>query len=569
MSTLFGTLGVAKSGLYAAQLALQTTSNNVANAATPGYSRQRVDLKEAPPETLPVGQLGTGVSVDGIRRLRDQFLDHQFYQAQRTLGERQATQETLSQIEAHLGEPSDEGLQASLSKFFASLHDLASYPGDLTTRRAVLEQGQILAGDFNRLSTGLIDLTRNLESDLATKVGNANTILQEIADLNGQIQAVTVAGGSPNALLDQRDTRLDELSRLVGIATVAEEDGNVRVSLLGGGGLLVDGQTAGTLGAQLSATSDVYALTLGGNVVTPTGGEISGLLDSRNDPDNYVKYAQGQLDSLASALIQQMNRLQADGAGTAGLGSTTSQYVVSDPANPLGAANGLPFDPATGSFRVFVYDANGAVTGSGTVNVTAGTTTLNSLAADPGWAAAGLTASVASGRLTVSAPAGSTFRFVNDTTGALGALGANSFFTGTDARSMAVNSALVSDPQLLSTATPDPATGRVGPGDNSIALAMADLSAAKILEGGTATPVDFYAATIGVLGARMQAANRLVDSQTLVAQTIDNQRQQVSGVSLNEEMADLIRYQYAFQASARMITVVDDMLDTVVNGMLR
>ena len=569
MSSLFGTLGVAKSGLYAVQLALQTTSNNVANAGTPGYSRQRVDLTEALPENLPVGQLGTGVSVDGVRRLRDQFLDHQFYQAQKTLGERQATQATFGQIEGLLGEPSDTGLQTSLSNFFSSLHDLASYPTDLTTRRAVLEQGQILADDFNRLSAGLVELKRNLESDLTSKVDNVNTILKEVASLNGQIQAVTVAGGSPNALLDQRGTRLDELSNLLGITTIERSDGTVQVSLVGGGGLLVDAQTAATLTTQLSSTSDNYEVTLGGNVVTPVGGEISGLLESRNDPNNYVKYTQGQLDSLAATLIQQVNRLQADGAGTDGLSSTTSQYAVGDPANPLGAANGLPVDPTAGSFTVFAYDASGGVTGSGTVNVTAGATTLNSLAADPGWAAAGLTTSVANGRLTVSAPAGSTFRFVNDTTGVLGALGANTFFTGTDARSMAVNDALAANPSLLSTGKPDPATGAVGAGDNQIALAMADLSGAKILDGGTATPGDFYAATIGVLGARTAASNRLVDTQNLVAQTLQNQREQVSGVSLNEEMADLIRYQYAFQASARMITVVDAMLDTVVNGMLR
>ncbi len=569
MSTLFGILGVAKSGLYAAQLSLQTSANNVANAGTQGYSRQRADLTESPPENLPIGQIGTGVSVDGIRRLRDQFLDHQYYQAQQSLGERQAVQSTLTQIEALLGEPSDSGLQANLSSFFSALEDLASYPTDLTTRRAVLEQGQILADTFNRLSTDLSELKRNLETDLSGKVEEANTLLQEVASLNGQIQSVTVAGGSPNALLDQRDLRLDALANLVGITTVTQEDGSVQVSLAGGGGILVNGQTAGTLGVRLSATSDAYELTLGGNQVTASGGTIAGLLTSRNDPSNYAQYAQGQLDRRAAALAPQMNRLQADGSGMQGLESTTSQYVVSDPTKPLGAANGLPFDPTSGSFTVFVYDATGAVTGSGSVTVTAGVTTLNSLAADAGWAAAGVTTSLSGGRLTVTAPTGSTFRFAGDTSGALAALGLNSFFTGTDARSLAVNDALLAEPSLLSGGKPDPTTGVVGPGDNQVALAMADLATTKFLDGDTATPGDFYASTIGVIGARTAAANHLLDSQDAVVQTVQNQREQVSGVSLNEEMTDLIRYQYAFQASARMITVVDDMLNTVVNGLLR
>ena len=567
MSTLFGILGAAKSGLIANQLSLQTTSNNVANAGTPGYSRQRVDLTEALPETLPVGQLGTGVSVDGIRRLRNQFLDHQFYQAQQILGERQATQSALGQIEALLGEPSDNGLQAGLSSFFASLQDLASYPADLTTRRAVLEQGSILAGDFNRLSSGLIALERNIESDIASKVAGVNTILQEVASLNGQIQTVTVAGGSPNALLDQRDLRLDELSHLVGITTIARQDGTVHVSLTGGGGVLVDGQTAATLGLVLSATSDTYGLTLGGTPVTPIAGEIVGLLNVRNDPDHSLKYAQRQLDDLAAALIREMNRLQADGAGLAGQGSTTSQHPVSDPAIALGSA-GLPFAPTVpGSVGVFVYDATGAVSASGSLTLTAATT-LNDLASQLA-SIPGLSTSISGGRLTVTAAAGATFSFANDTTGALAALGVNAFFTGTNARSMAVNDALVADPGLLSAGMPDPATGIVGPGDNRVALAMAGLRQAKILDGGTSTPVDFYAAAIGAIGGRTQASNRLVASQDLVVQTIQNQREQVSGVSLNEEMTDLIRFQRAFEASARMIRVVDELLDTIVNGMLR
>ena len=204
MSSLFGILSVARSALQASQLAIQTATNNVANAGTPGYSRQRVDLNESLPENLPVGQVGTGVTVNGIRRYRNEFFDRQFAQAQQALGERQAQQSTLEQIEAILNDPSDQGLQASLSRFFSSLHDLASYPGDLTTRRAVLEQGRILAGDLNRLNSSIVSLKRNIESELQSRVAEANTLLGRIATLNGQIQAVTVAGGSPNALLDQR-----------------------------------------------------------------------------------------------------------------------------------------------------------------------------------------------------------------------------------------------------------------------------------------------------------------------------------------------------------------------------
>jgi flagellar hook-associated protein 1 FlgK len=565
MSGLFGTLGTARSALYASQLAIQTTANNVANAATPGHSRQRVDLVASVPETLPAGQMGTGVSVDGIRRLRDQFLDQQFARAKQALGEHEAEQATLRQIEALLGEPSEVGMQASLSRFFASLQDLASQPTDLTTRRSVVEQARILAGDFNRLSTGLSGLKRNLESEIQTRVSDVNTLLQEVAALNGQIQTVTVAGGSPNVLQDRRDKLLDDLAKLLDITRVQRPDGTVQISLAGGGGVLVNAGTAGTLGAQLAMGLDEYQLTLDGTVVTAAGGQFAGLLRSRNETGDYVKFAETQLNSMASALIERMNRLQADGAGIVGLGTATSQNPASDATVPLGSA-GLPFEVSAGTVRIFVYDASAdTVTASGTLTITAATT-LNDLAGQLG-GLPGLSASVSAGRLTVTAAAGSTFRFGSDATNVLTALGLNAFFTGTSAQNVAVNEALVSDPRLVSAAAPASITGQVGAGDNSRALAMAGLRQETILSGGTTTIQDFYASTIGVLGARTAAMNRLVESDELVAQAVQHQREQVSGVSLNEEMAELIRFQHAFEASARMIRVVDELLDVVVNRM--
>jgi flagellar hook-associated protein 1 FlgK len=360
---------------------------------------------------------------------------------------------------------------------------------------------------------------------------------------------------------------VDEVSKLLSVARVERPDGTLALSLTGGGGVLVDGTTAATLGTQLSATSDEYQLTLGGTVVRPSGGEIAGLFHSRNDADSYVKYTQGRLDTLAATLIEQLNAIQAGGAGAAGLQSVSSQYAVTDPATPLGSA-GLPFAlTVPGSLTVFVYDSTGAVTGSGTITVDAATT-LNDLATQFG-GVAGLSASVSEGTLNISAASGQNFRFSRDTSNVLPALGLNSFFTGTNASTIAVNAALRADPNLLSVGIPDPTTGVVAAGDNQAALAMAGLSERKVLGGGAASLTDYYAETIGVLGARTNAVNRLVESQTLVTQTIQNQREQVAGVSLDEEMIELTKAQRAFEASAKLIQVVDELLDTVVNGLKR
>jgi flagellar hook-associated protein 1 FlgK len=132
-----------------------------------------------------------------------------------------------------------------------------------------------------------------------------------------------------------------------------------------------------------------------------------------------------------------------------------------------------------------------------------------------------------------------------------------------------VSAALRADPNLLVVGYPDPTTGVVAAGDNRAALAMAGLSEQKVLGGGSASLTDYYAETIGVLGARTATANRLVETQALVTQTIQNQREQVSGVSLDEEMIELTKAQRAFEASAKLVVVVDELLDTVVNGLKR
>jgi flagellar hook-associated protein 1 FlgK len=281
-----------------------------------------------------------------------------------------------------------------------------------------------------------------------------------------------------------------------------------------------------------------------------------------------VKYAESRLDTLAASLIREMNRVQAAGGGSVGMGSVTAQYAVSDPAAALGAA-ALPFGiTVPGSFTVFLYDeATGAVTGSGSVAVAAATS-LNDVAAQLN-GIGGLTATITGGRLRIDAAAGRSFRFASDTSDTLSALGVNAFFTGTNARTIAVSSALQADPRLLSAGIPDSVTGMVGAGDNRGALAMAGLAEQRVLSGGAASLTDYYAETVGVLGARTAAVNRLVESQGLVSQTIQNQREQVSGVSLDEEMIELTKAQRAFEASAKLVQVVDTLLDTVVNGLKR
>jgi len=566
MSSLSGILNIARSGLYASQLALQTTSNNIANAGTSGYSRQQVDLVESVPETIPCGQLGTGVTVEGVRRVRDQFLDRQYYQAQQLVGEGSSALAAWQQVESLLNEPSDSGLESSLTGFFGALTDLATYPEDLTTRQAVLEQGETLAADFNRLSNGLASLKENLGSDIEATTDQVNGLAREIADLNAQIQVVQIGGGTPNSLMDSRDLKLDELSKLIGVTTSVRPDGSVTVSLAGGAGLLVDHATATVLTASLDVAGDSYRLSAGQTSIHPQGGSLTALLAARNDSDGAIKSTTATLDELAVGLIGAFNRLQATGAGPLAPQSVTAALALDDPtasleSSSIGGELTLP-----GSLQLFVYDqASDEVVGGGKVSLAAGDS-LDDVAAQ--LEALGLTATTDGGRLSLDAGAGRGIRFASDGSGLLGALGVGAFFTGENAATIAVSQALIAQPQLVATGAVDPAGGAVGSADNSVALAMAALQNSDWMDGGSATPVEFYAAGVGTVGTRVAALQRSVESHELVRDSVQTQREEVSGVSLDEEMVSLIQFQRAFQASSKVVQMTDELLSTIVNGLL-
>jgi flagellar hook-associated protein 1 FlgK len=567
MSGITGTLNTALSGLRAAQLVLQTTSHNVANAGTTGYSRQQVHLAPSPPELLPCGQVGTGVSVADIQRIRDRFLDLQYYAAQERLGESQAEMDIVMQLQAMFNEPSEAGLQESLSTFFAALRQLGNYPDDLTTRRAVLEQGRNVAEDFQRLARSLADLKRNVETEIAGRVDEVNGLVETVARLSQQIQSQVLAGVAANTLADQRDLALDRLAALVGISVTARADGSLLVALTGGRGVLVDGNRATALAMTPDSSADAVQLSRDGNPLDPQGGELAALLTARNAADGALKTAERLLDSLAQGLAAGLNRLQVTGAGLVAPTELAGTRAVADPTQPLAAVLG---DSLTvpGTIRIFTVDqSTGRATSSQTIDVTAGTTLTDLVDALNGLQ--GIRARLEGGAIRLEAENGRGIRVAEDSAQVLTALGMGGFFIGQTAATLALNPALLANPLLLATALPDPETGEVGSADNRVALRMAALQSAKILDGGTSAPLEAYAAGIGALGSRAVAVQRAVESHTLIRQSVERQRQEVSGVSLDEEMVTLLQAQRAFQASARVIALMDELLDTVVNGLLR
>jgi flagellar hook-associated protein 1 FlgK len=328
--------------------------------------------------------------------------------------------------------------------------------------------------------------------------------------------------------------------------------------------LLVDGTIANTLSVSLNTAADEMEVFLSGIEVFPQEGEVAGLLTMRNSTTEGVKKYLSDLNALAREVIEEVNRFHSDGAGLTGHATHTSTNAVSGPLVPLTAA-GLSFTPVTGSFDVIVHDATGAVLSTVTVAVTAGVTTLEdvraAIDADPT-----LTATISGGLLTVTAGGGSSFTFANDDSDALLALGLNGFFEGTDASNIQISALIDGDLAKIAAGRADLA-GLVHPGDSSNALALAQLKDALTLAGGTLSFGGFYASMVETVGQATQESARFVENQERVVELLRNFREEISGVSLDEEMTELIKFQHAYEAAARFIRVADEMLDTLINQM--
>jgi len=467
MIDLLSSLTMARKALQTGQVAIQTTGHNIANANTPGYTRQRVDLVPTIPFSLgSAGSVGTGVDVKVVTRLRDLMLDSQFRDAHQTLGRQETEEATLSQIEGLVGEPSDSGLASAMSALFGSFHDLANSPTDLAVRTVVRDKARALADQFHRLDDGFERLKIDLSNEISVDVKQVNGLARQIADLNGQIAMSEGGGGTANDLRDQRDQALDDLSKLVGGSVIEDIGGQVRVTL-GGGLTLVDGQTTVPLEAAAFAPTDPnypdsVRLFLGGKLMTPGGGRLAGLLNSRNSASGFVKGFQSQLDALAKAVAEKVNTIHVAGYGMDGI--TTGNNL---------------FDPL-----------------------------------------------------------------------------------GTTARSIAVDSAIEGDVTKIA------AAGTADPGDNSNALALASLqddsTAIALPSGGTTTLGAYLSNLVSDLASQEAGAKRSVGLHTTMADFLTSRRDQSSGVSLDEEMTNLIRYQKAYEAAAHFVTVVNDLLGTLM-----
>jgi len=572
MGNLFATLGIAVSGLQASQIAVQVTGHNIANVNTDGYSRQRADLVTRWPVTTQYGSLGRGVNVADIFQMRDRLLDAVFQNETQNVGELTVERDFLQRIEDIFQEPGATGIGGLLDEFFASVQALANYPEELPLRTSMIAAASVLAEGFNDIDRRLEQIRTDANTEITTLVEEVNTLTEQIAELNYNIVRAEATGKMANDFRDRRTVLLDRLAELVDIQTVDAANGSVTV--LVGGEVLVDGKYWTELGTQVNPALDPergdlveVVIAASGRVVTMTGGRFKGLFDVR---DIIAPELATRVNQLAATLIFEFNRIHTQGTGLTGFSNLRSDNAVLDPSADLddAAATGLAFTPVNGTFEINVVDSLGNVVTNVIVVDLDGVgadDSLTDLAANID-AIANISASVsADNRLVITADPTYSFVFSNDTSNVLAALGSNIFFSGSDASDIAVNPAIVADERLIAASL---STDPRDTGDNRNALAMAALQETAVLNFGTSTLNDYYEETVAALGVAARRASEEVDVVESFRRNIDRRREEVAGVSIDEEMANLMQFQRAFQASARVFTVVDVLLDTVVNRMI-
>ena len=634
-------LNNAVSGLMAFQRALSTTSHNIANVNTPGYSRQTVEFVTNPPSFYGGNYFGNGVSIESVTRAYDQFLTTEVRDSTSMFTRSQKFSELSGYIDDILADPQG-GISPMLHQFFESVQDVADDPASSTARYALINSADTLAARFQSYDQRLEELTRNTSADIHDTVEEINSLVAQIRDVNITLNdfAPSAASTQQSAdLLDKRDALINELSEKVDITVIDEGENNLSI-FIGNGQTMLSGTSAFSLSAQadvgdpsrdvISYNGLIGVFDISSNL---TGGELGGLLDFRN---NVLEPTRNALGRTAIGLAETFNAQMRDGMDLNG--NLGQDFFAYDPPQSIAFSSNL----GTPTVSTVISDVTALTTDNYELDFDGANWTLTSDSGSSATVANGAPATLVFEGLTLTidgatAVAGDRFT-IKPTLPASGGLRVltsdpNEIAAAAPIRSSASLNNLgdveisagivtdVTDPNLLNTATltfdnppttlradvdvvvggvpyvagaaipfsnnmlidangwqvslnGTPQAGDVfsvesnvgGSGDNRNALSLANLQNVGVFDGGVATYQEDYGTLVGFVGTQTLAANLERDAQkSLMMQAIDRQSAKAS-VNLDEEAADLVRYQQAYEATARLISTAQTIFETLLNS---
>ncbi|MFJ7374493.1 flagellar hook-associated protein FlgK [Lysinibacillus capsici] len=517
MRSTFMGLEASKRGLFTQQTALYTTGHNISNANTLGYSRQRVNMQATP--GFPTaglnspyypGHLGTGVEATSIQRIRDEFIDRQYRQETNRLGYWESTVKSISQIEDVMNEPSQYGINQAFTNFWKSMEDITKDPQLMAGRQVLLAEGRTLADSFNYMDRQLKKVQGNIGNEIKVTTDVVNSLLKQIAHINKQIEEVEPNGNVPNDLYDARDLLVDELNKKLPVSIQREKSGG-----------LANDVAEGTITITYEPSDGSPPITL----------------------------VNGREYATLAAVDRNGNRIDGEEDDpTTGSFAEFLEFRISDigepPTDPMVGPSTISFGQLHkegGGFRALI-EAYGHSYNNGT-----GQGLYSEMIANLD--------KLANEFITEFNAIHRAGFGLNDT------VGNRDFFSGTTARDFKI---VITKPEEVA------ASDTAGEsGNNKNMLKLAELQSKTNANLGQATFQNFYRGITGDLAVKgKEAETNFKNSQALHLQ-IANNRAAMSSVSLDEEMTNMITFQQAYNANARMITVVDETLDKIINGMGR
>ncbi|GAA4890531.1 flagellar hook-associated protein FlgK [Ferrimonas pelagia] len=546
-------MSIARSGILAAQQRLGATSNNIANVGTEGYNRQVVE--QGSTASLRQGNhfVGTGTYVADIKRVYNEFAQRELSLATSQLSQSSTSYSKLSELD-QIFSVVGKSVPNSLNTLFENVNNLSDMPTDLAVRENLLTSADQLAKAFNSINTELSNQLNMQNKQIDGVVERVNAITAELAAINGELQKV---GGQDLQLLDQQDRLISELSEFVQINTIEQAHG-VRSVMAGGAVMLVSGETAtelGTVAGDPIPHQTRLTGTIGGQTVTlrntELGGQLQGLFDYR---DNELTQAKQQLELMAVGVADAFNQAQANGLDLEGNPGENLFTDINDPS--LVSRRTAPFagNQSAVSVDVRIDDTMALSGGSYTLSFERGGFALIDQHGD----SVALTADPQDPTRLISAQGFSLHIDPNQ----MAQVGDKWQLTPTPGVANGMQM-LLTDPRQVAAAGNE---GVFGPGDNSNAVAMAQLANSKLMNQGDMTLTDIYQNVTTTVGGKARAAEVAMQSADAVKGQAEARVASESGVNLDEEAADMMRFQQAYQASARIMTVAKETFDTLFNS---
>ncbi|WP_414618401.1 flagellar hook-associated protein FlgK [Serratia liquefaciens] len=542
-------INTAMSGLNAAQVALSTVSNNISNYNVAGYNRQTAILAQNGGMSTMSGFIGNGVTVTSVNREYNQFITNQLRGAQSQAGAQNAYFEKISQIDNLLASKTNT-LSTNMQDFFSNLENLVSNAGDDAARQTVLGKANGLVNQFNNTDKYLRDMDSGVNQQLSDSANQINSYSQQIAKLNDEITRLRGSGGEPNALLDQRDQLVTELNQVVGVQ-VMQQDGDAYTVSFANGLTLVQGSNAYQVEA-VPSSGDPSRLTIGynrGNGVSEvpegqiTSGSVSGVLKFRSESLDSARNQLGQLALAMADSFNQQHRAGFDLNGDAGTDffSFGGGRVVDNSRNAGDAALSVSYTDTSkvkaNDYRVEFDGSNWQVSrlpDNVKVNATAG---VDATTGKPTLSFDGLKVDIDG---TAQKNDSFTVKPVSDV-----------------ARSLKV---AITDSANIAAAGKDDS----GRGDNENAKKLLDLQTKKLVDG-KATFSGAYASMVSSVGNQTASAKVSATSQANIVKQLTIQQQSISGVNLDEEYGELLRFQQYYMANAQVIQTASSMFDALLN----